>query len=138
MAVIGARPASGFGLLGRRVRSRTRPRPPARGRVRAAAGAGRQRREMTSISTFLLVIAAAAGLALFHLSQSSHVAATGYQIEALQAGLADARARQQQLIFEIGRARSPAVIEERARVQLRLVPIEQDQIRFATESTDNH
>jgi cell division protein FtsB len=93
---------------------------------------------MTNISSLLLVIAAAAGLALFHLSQSSHVAATGYQIEALQTELADVRARQQQLIFEIGRARSPAVIEERARHQLRLVPIEQQRIRFVPGSTDSH
>jgi cell division protein FtsB len=93
---------------------------------------------MTNVSGFLLVIAAAAGLGLFHLSQSSHVAATGYQIQALETELANARAQQQQLIFEIGRARSPAVIEQRARADLKLVPIEQDRITFATESTDSH
>lgn len=135
MAVMGARPATGIGLLRRRTRPRSRPAPVASDRVRA--GAGRQHRETTNISTFLLVIAVAAGLALFHLSQSSHVAAIGYQIQTLEAELGEARARQQQLIFEIGRARSPAVIESRARAELRLVPIAQDQIRFAPGSTDN-
>ena len=69
---------------------------------------------MTNVSGFLVAIAVAAALALFYLSQSSHVAATGYEIDNLQTKLAQARAQQQQLIWEIGRARSPSQIEARA------------------------
>ncbi|MEP6468137.1 MAG: hypothetical protein ABJC24_00035, partial [Chloroflexota bacterium] len=64
---------------------------------------------MTGVSGVLVAIAAAAGLALFYLSQSSHVAATGYQIGGLRAELAELRAEQQQLVFQIGELRSPAV-----------------------------
>ena len=66
----------------------------------------------------LIGIAAAAGLALFHLSQSSHVAATSYELDILRAELAEVRAEQQQLILQIGEARSPAVIEKRAKSTL--------------------
>ena len=55
-----------------------------------------------------MTIAAAAGLGLFYLSQSTHVAAIGYQIDALQAHVAELRAEQQQLTFQIGEARSPS------------------------------
>ncbi len=131
MAVIGARPATGIGVFGRR--SRVRPRTVARQRPRS--GAGRRRRQMASISTILLTIAAAVGLAIFYLSQSSHVAATGYEIATLQAELAELRAEQQQLIFRIGEARSPAVIERKARGKLRLVPLPADSVTFAAPST---
>ena len=86
----------------------------------------------------LVGIAAAAGLALFHLSQSSHVAATGYQIAELRAQLAELRAEQQQLIFEIGEARSPAVIERRAKTILNLVALPPQSVTFAQPSTKKH
>jgi cell division protein FtsB len=127
MAVIGARPATGIGIFGRR--SRVRPRPVSRPRPRS--GAGRRRREVASVSSLLLVIAAAAGLALFYLSQSAHVAATGYRIADLQAQVAELRAEQQQLIYRISEARSPAVIERRARGRLGLVVIPPEAIAFA-------
>lgn len=128
MAVMGARPVTGIWIFGRRPRPRARPAQRTRGRRVAA---GQRRREMTNISGFLVTIAAAAGLALFYLTQSSQVAATGYQIDSLQATLAQRHAEYQQLVWEIGRARSPAEIEERARRGLRLVPIEDVAIRFA-------
>jgi cell division protein FtsB len=86
----------------------------------------------------LIGIAAAAGLALFHLSQSSHVAATGYEIANLSAQLAELRAEQQQLIFQIGEARSPAVIEKRAKSTLHLVTLPPTAISFAQPSTNRH
>ena len=92
---------------------------------------------MTNVSGFLVAIAVAAALALFYLSQSSHVAATGYEIDNLQTKLAQARAQQQQLIWEIGRARSPSQIEARARKELRLVPLAPGAVRFATRSIDS-
>jgi hypothetical protein len=106
MAICGARPASRFGFLGR-----SRPRPRTVAQPRRRAGAGRRAQRVGGVSGVLIGIAAAAGLALFHLSQSSHVAATGYLIDDLRAQLAEVRAEQQQLIFQIGEARSPAVIE---------------------------
>jgi cell division protein FtsB len=143
MAVIGARPATGIWFLDRRPRL---SRPAKRSRPRTARRASALRhREMTNISSLLVAIVAAAGLALFYLTQSTHVAATGYEIESLDAELAEVRGEQQQLIWAIGRARSPAVIAERAREELRLVPIEQQSIRFARTpgatgigSTENH
>ena len=131
MAVIGARPATGIGVFGRR--SRVRARAPERPRRRS--GAGRRRREMAGISSVLVAIAAAAGLGLFYLSQSSHVAATGYEIDGLHAQLADLRGVQQQLIFQIGEARSPAVIERRARARLDLVLLPNEAVTFATTPT---
>ena len=90
---------------------------------------------MASISSVLVAIAAAAGLGLFYLSQSSHVAATGYEIGALHARLADLQGDQQQLIFEIGEARSPAVIERRAKNRLDLVLLPSKAVTFATVPT---
>lgn len=84
----------------------------------------------------LLAIVAAASLAVFYLSQSSHVAATGYQIDALEAQLTELRAERQQLILQIGEARSPAVIEQRATEWLRLVPISGNSVSFAPTSTE--
>lgn len=92
---------------------------------------------MTNVSGFLVAIAVAAALALFYLSQSSHVAATGYEIDSLQATLASARAQQQQLVWEIGRARSPSQVEERARKELGLVTLTPESVRFATRSIDS-
>jgi cell division protein FtsB len=127
MAVIGARPAIGIGVLPRRPRARVR----AADRPRRRSGAGRRRREIASISSVLVAIAAAAGLGLFYLSQSSHVAATGYEIEALQAQLAELRSDQLQLVFEIGEARSPAVVEERAKRRLHLKTLPSQAVTFA-------
>jgi hypothetical protein len=90
---------------------------------------------MTGVPGMLVAIAAAAGLAFFYLSQSSHVAATGYQIAGLQAELAEVRAEQQQLIFQIGEARSPAVIERRAKGKLHLVSLPAESVTFAQPST---
>jgi cell division protein FtsB len=133
MAVIGARPATGFGWLGGGLQRRTRVRSASRA---AWSGAARRRREAAGVSRSMAVIAAAAGLALFYLSQSSHVAATGYRIEDLRDRLAEVRAEQEQLIWEIARAQSPAVIEQRAKAHLKLVPLGEGSIRFASPSTD--
>lgn len=80
----------------------------------------------------LVAIAVAAALAFFYLSQSTHVAATGYEIDSLEATLAHRRADQQQLIWAIGQARSPAEITRRARSELRLVPLEEGAVTFAS------
>lgn len=135
MAVIGARPATGFGPWGRRIRPRTQPRPAVRRRGRRSA-AGRRPREVNIVG-FLLGIAAAAALAFFYLSQSSQVAATGYLLEDLESRVVELRMEQQQLIYEIGRARSPAVIEERARSTLKLRPIDTERTSFASGSASD-
>ena len=135
MAVIGARPATAFGPWGRRIRPRTsRPVAQRRPRLRSA---GRRISRPINISGFLLAIVAAAALAFFYLSQSSHVAATGYLLDDLDARMAELRMEEQQLIYEIGRARSPAVIEERARKDLDLAPIGPDRTSFASGSASN-
>jgi uncharacterized protein HemX len=133
MAIVGARPATGIGIVRRRPRPRTRPVAPARSRARRVARSGGA---VTSISTVLVAIAAAAGLCLFYLSQSTHVAALGYQIDALQARVADLRAEQQQLTFQIGEARSPSTVEAKAQSDLQLVPLDPAVVRFATRSID--
>ncbi len=133
MAVIGARPATGFGPFGRR----SRPRPRTAPRARRQSGAQRRRREWAGATGVLAVIGAAALLALFYLSQSSHVAATGYEIDALQSRIAELRADQQQLVYQIAVARSPAVIERAARGRLRLTPLPTESVTFAEpQSTD--
>jgi hypothetical protein len=137
MAVIGARPATTPWFLRRRTRTRPRTRPQSARRARR----GRTRSRITApadIRPLLVAIVVAAGLALFYLSQSTHVAATGYEIDALQAALAERRAERQQLIWAIGQARSPAEITRRARAELRLVPLEPGAVTFATsgEPTD--
>lgn len=132
MAVIGARPASGLGGLGRRARPRP-TRGPQRQRARHA-GALRQQRQ-ASVAGLLAVIVAAAGLAFFYLSQSSHVAAVGYQIDSLQARIAALRAEQQQLVMEIGAARAPSQVLEKAGTDLSLVPIPQSAVTFAAPSS---
>ena len=133
MAIVGARPATGIGIVRRRPRVRTRPTAPARTRARRLP---RSRGTVGSISTRLVAIAAAAGLCLFYLSQSTHVAALGYQIDGLQLRLADLRAEEQQLTYEIGVARSPSTIQVEAHNELQLVPLDPTLVRFATRSID--
>lgn len=132
MAVIGARPATGIGIFGRR--SRPRRQPVQRPRVRRV-GAGRRAARRVNVSGLVLGVLAAACLCFFYLSQSSHVAATGYEINALQAQIAAVRQEQQQLILRIGQARSPARIEARARGELGLSPVPQEAIRFAPDQS---
>lgn len=88
------------------------------------------------IRPLLIAIAIAASLAFFYLSQSTRVAATGYEIEALQGVLAERRAEQQQLILAIGQARSPAEITSRARSELSLVPLDPAAVLYATTQED--
>jgi len=130
MAICGARPATRFGPFGR-----SRPRPRTVAQPRRRQGAGRRTQRVGGVPGVLIGIAAAAGLALFHLSQSSHVAATGYEIADLRAQVAELRAEQQQLIFQIGEARSPAVIERRAKTMLNLVALPRQSVTFAQPST---
>ena len=82
-----------------------------------------------------MAIVVAAGLALFYLSQSTRVAATGYQIDALETTLSQRHAEQQQLVWAIGQARSPAEITSRARTELRLVPLEDGAVTFAPSAS---
>jgi hypothetical protein len=133
MAISGARPVGGIGIFGR-----PRPRPRTIAPPRRRSAAGRRKRRVTGISGALVTIAAAAGLALFYLTQSSHVAATGYEIANLRAQLAELRAQQQQLVFQIGEARSPAVITQRAESQLELAPLSPQSVTFARPSTKTH
>ena len=130
MAVIGARPATSPWIFGRRSRPRPRTRPqPARRARRTTSTRGIGRR--LDVRPLLVLIVVAAGLALFYLSQSTRVAATGYEIDTLEATLAERRAEQQQLIWAIGQARSPAEITRRAREDLDLVPLEDGAVTFA-------
>ena len=130
MAVIGARPATSPWIFGRRSRPRPRTRPqPTRRSRRTIAARGVPRR--LDVRPLLVLIVVAAGLALFYLSQSTRVAATGYEIDTLEATLAERRADQQQLIWAIGQARSPAEITRRAREDLDLVPLEDGAVTFA-------
>ncbi|MDP9273022.1 MAG: hypothetical protein M3O93_05740 [Chloroflexota bacterium] len=129
MAVIGARPATGIGVFGRR------PRPRARVPQRSIrhAGAGRRARQI-NIAGFLATIAVAAGLAFFYLSQSSHVAAVGYEIDDLRTRIDALQAEQRQLVLQIGYARTPATVLDRAR-RLGLSPIDPRAVTFAVPST---
>lgn len=87
------------------------------------------------VRPFLMLIVVAAGLAIFYLSQSTRVAATGYEIDGLEAVLAERLAQQQQLMWEIGHARSPAEITQRARAQLHLAPLEDEAVTFASPAS---
>jgi len=87
------------------------------------------------VRPLLLVIVIAAGLALVYLSQSTRVAATGYEIDALQATLAEQQASHQQLISAIGHARSPAEITDRAQRELGLVQLDEGAVQFVQGST---
>jgi cell division protein FtsL len=89
------------------------------------------------VRPFLVAIVVAAALAIFYLSQSTRVAATGYEVDSLEAQLAAARSDQQQLIWAIGEARSPAEITKRAQSQLHLVPLEAGAITFAPSTTED-
>jgi cell division protein FtsB len=133
MAIIGARPATGIGVLRRGPRARTRPTARPRPRVRRLATA---RNALNSLSAVLVTIAAAVGLGLFYLSQSTHVSAIGYQIDRLQAQVENLRAEQQSLTFQIGEARSPSTIEGRAKTELNLVPLPPSVFRFAIRTID--
>ncbi len=81
-----------------------------------------------------MAIVVAAALAIFYLSQSTGVAARGYEIDTLAATLAERRAEQQQLITAVAQARSPAEITRRARFQLGLQPLDGSAVTFATPS----
>jgi cell division protein FtsL len=87
------------------------------------------------VRPLLVLIVVAAGLALFYLSQSTRVAATGYEIDALETALSERTAEQQQLIWAIGQARSPAEITRRATTELRLAPLEDGAVTFAPSAT---
>ena len=80
---------------------------------------------------FVVAIVVAAALAIFYLSQSTGVAARGYEIDSLAVALADRRAEQQQLITAVAGARSPAEIARRARFQLGLQPLDGSAVTFA-------
>jgi hypothetical protein len=128
MAVIGARPATSPWFLGGRGRNRprrvTRPaRRARRGRIRLGAS--------VDVRPFLVAIIVAAGLAIFYLSQSTGVAARGYEIDTLAATLADRQAEQQQLVMAVAQARSPAEITRRARFQLGLQVLDGAAVTFA-------
>lgn len=88
------------------------------------------------VRPLLVVIAIAAALALFYLSQSTRVAATGYEIDSLQAQLAERVAEQQQLELAISQARSPAEISRRAKAELRLVPLEHGSVTYASTTDE--
>ena len=141
MAVMGARPARTFPLAlpgGGAARPRRQdPAPPPPRSVRAAhahRGAGRRAREARGISGSVLTILAAVSVALFYVSQSTHVAAMGYQVDDLEAALAELRAERQQLILQMSEARSPAQVE-RAAGRLGLTRIDPSRITFARPAT---
>lgn len=134
MAVIGARPVSNPWFLGRRRRPRPRTRPqPARRARRSSAGRGVA--PWIDVRPLLVAIVVAAGLGLFYLSQSTRVAATGYEIDTLEAALAQRHAERQQLVWAIGQARSPAEITQRAMTELRLVPLADEAVMFAPSAS---
>ena len=135
MALIGARPATGIGILRRRARARPRPTSAPRPRARRIPGG---REALNSLTAVLIAIAAAVGLGLFYLSQSTHVSAIGYQIDRLHAQVDGLRAEQQSLVFQIGEARSPTTISTRAQTELSLVPIDPAVVRFAIRPDDPH
>jgi cell division protein FtsL len=137
MAIIGARPVTGPWFIPGRGRARPRRRPrsePVRrlGRSRAS----RRTESRLDVRPIIVTIVVAAALALFYLSQSTRVAATGYEIDGLESILAARRAHQQQLISQIAQARSPAEITRRARTELRLVPLAPGAVTYAHADTD--
>ena len=136
MAVIGARPATGPWFLGGRNRPRPRPRArPQSARRARRHSAGHRPVRRIDVRPLLVAIVVAAGLGLFYLSQSTRVAATGYEIDALESTLAQLNADQQQLVWAIGRARSPAEITQRARNDLHLIPLEDEAVTFASPAS---
>lgn len=135
MAVIGARPVSGPWFIPGRGRPRRRTRPQTARRM-GRSRASKRIESQLDIRPLLVAIAVAAALALFYLSQSTRVAATGYEIDSLEAQLGERQATQQQLISAIGEARSPAEITRRAQTELRLVPIEQGAVTYAPAGSE--
>lgn len=135
MAVIGARPVSGPWFIPGRGRPRRRTRPQTARRI-GRSRASKRVESRLDIRPLLVAIAVAAALALFYLSQSTRVAATGYEIDSLEAQLAERQAAQQQLISAIGEARSPSEITRRARTELRLVAIEQGAVTYAPAGSE--
>jgi cell division protein FtsB len=131
MAIIGARPATGIGVLRRRPRPRPAPRVSSRARRLPS-----RREALNSLSAVLIAIAAAVGLGLFYLSQSTHVSAIGYQIDKLQAQVELLKAEQQTLTFQIGEARSPSTIEAKAKGELNLVVVDPHLVQFAIRTID--
>lgn len=133
MAVIGARPATTPWFLGRgRVRPRSRPRPTQVRRARRGRRLSSRVGAAIDVRPLVVAIVVACALAIFYLSQSTGVAARGYEIDDLAARLADRRAEQQQLIMAIGEARSPADITRRGRHDLGLVRLEPGAVTYAT------
>lgn len=132
MAIIGARPAPTpwFGLGRRGTGRRGRPASARKGR-RPGRSLATRIRARADVRPLLVAIVVAAGLALFYLSQSTSVAARGYEVDSLESLLSKRVAEQQQLLLDIGRARSPIVIAERARRDLDLVPLAPESISFA-------
>ena len=74
--------------------------------------------------TLLLVVAIVAVVCVIYLRQVTAVANANYELQALQAGHADLIREQQELQVEIGRAQSLSHIEEVARNNLHMVPLE--------------
>jgi cell division protein FtsL len=113
---------------------RRRPvRAPERALVRHAGARRRQRQ--ASIAGLLAAIATAAGLAFFYLSQSSHVAAVGYEIDALQAQISALKAEQQRLVLAIGQAHAPTQVLQHATTDLHLQPIAAPDVAFVRKPT---
>jgi hypothetical protein len=128
MAVIGARPASSPWFVPGR--GRIRPRRGSKPARRMRRGRGRLGAAV-DVRPFVVAIVVAAALAIFYLSQSTGVAARGYEIDSLALTLAERRAEQQQLITAVAQARSPAEITRRARFQLGLQPLDGSAVSFA-------
>jgi hypothetical protein len=129
MAVIGARPATSPWFLGggrRRVRPRKVGRP-----ARRARRGGIRLSGSVDVRPLLVAIVVAAALAIFYLTQSTGVAARGYEIDSLAVTLADRRAEQQQLVTAVAKARSPAEVSRRARYRLGLQPLDGAAVTFA-------
>ena len=126
MAVIGARPATSPWFLPGR--ERTRPRRGSRPARRVRRG---RLRASVDVRPLVVAIVVAAALAIFYLSQSTGVAARGYEIDTLALTLADRRAERQQLITAVAQARSPAEVIRRGRFQLGLQLLDGSAVTFA-------
>ena len=74
--------------------------------------------------TLLLVVAIVAVVCVIYLRQVTAVANANYELQALQAEHTDLIREQQELQVEIGRAQSLSRIEEVARNNLHMVPLE--------------
>ncbi len=74
--------------------------------------------------TLLLVVAIVALVCVIYLRQVTAVANANYELQALQAEHTDLIREQQELQVEIGRAQSLSHIEEVARNNLHMVPLE--------------